>query len=311
MNPKVSLVIPAYNEADNLQHLVPEAIEHLTRAGISHEIVVIDDGSTDGTPEVLEKLSSTDSVVRGASLRRNSGKSTALQFGIDIASGDIIVLLDADGQDDPSEIPRLLQVVQQDADLVTGRRSERKDRQVKKLTSRLYNFATARITGVSGRDFNSGLKVMRKEVADSLALYGELHRYIPVLAHWLGFRVVELDVSHRPRLHGVSKFGKARFWRGFLDLVTVKFLTTYTWRPLHLFGGIGALLGTAGGLLLVWMLALKFAGVAIGNRPALLAGILLSVVAVQMISLGLLAELFIHLRGPTDANHLIRDVYEP
>src|SRR4029453_14054452 len=180
--------------------------------------------------------------------------------------------------------------------LVPGRRAVRNDRFVKRTPSRLYNRVTALVTGVSGRDFNSGFKVMRRELATGLELYGELHRYIPVLAQWGGFRVGEIDVDHQPRRHGESKFGRARFWRGFLDLITVKFLTTYTGRPFHLFGGLGVAMGLVGSGLLGWMFVERIQGHQIGNRPALLTGVLLVVVAVQMISLGLLAELSVHLR---------------
>ena len=154
--------------------------------------------------------------------------------------------MDADGQDDPDELPRLLAALDGGLDLVTGRRAVRNDRFIKRNTSKLYNGVTAKVTGVPGKDFNSGLKAMRRELADSLEMYGELHRYIPVLAVWNGFRVGEVDVEHHERLHGTSKFGRARFWRGFLDLVTVKFLTTYTARPFHLFGGIGFVIGFIG-----------------------------------------------------------------
>jgi dolichol-phosphate mannosyltransferase len=172
----------------------------------------------------------------------------------------------------------------------------RNDRFVKRTTSKLYNGATAKVTGVPGRDFNSGLKVMRTELAQTVELYGELHRYIPVLAVWNGFRVGELDVEHHERRHGRSKFGRARFWRGFLDLVTVKFLTTYTARPFHLFGGLGFIIGLIGAGLLAWMAIERALGETIGTRPALQAGVLLVVVAVQMVSLGLISELMVNLR---------------
>jgi glycosyltransferase involved in cell wall biosynthesis len=217
-------------------------------------------------------------------------------MGLDHVRGDLVVLMDADGQDDPTELPKLLAELDTGVDLVTGRRAVRHDRFVKRTTSRLYNGATAKVTGVPGRDFNSGFKVMRRDLADTLEMYGELHRYIPVLAVWNGFRVSEVDVAHHERLHGSSKFGRARFWRGFLDLVTVKFLTTYTARPFHLFGGLGFVIGAIGTAFLAWMLVSKAAGNAIGNRPALQLGVLLVVVGVQMVSLGLLAELVVNLR---------------
>jgi glycosyltransferase involved in cell wall biosynthesis len=292
----VSILMPAYNEAENLVEVVPHLRKVLDQLGRSYEIVVVDDGSADGTRGAMEAL--RDDRVRYIRLRRNAGKSAALSLGLAHVRGtEHVVLMDADGQDDPEEIPGLLAHLEaNDLDLVTGRRAIRHDRFVKRTTSKLYNGATARVTGVEGRDFNSGFKLMRREVADSLEMYGELHRYIPVLAVWNGFRVGEADVQHHERLHGRSKFGRARFWRGFLDLITVKFLTTYTMRPFHLFGGIGAGLGIAGGALLVWMGISKVLGNPIGNRPALTIGVLLVMVAVQMISLGLLGELMVNLR---------------
>lgn len=295
MTPDLSVLLPAYNEAENLLELVPEIGKVLADAGIDYEIVVVDDGSTDRTREVMDGL--RGSGVRSIRLRRNSGKSAALSMGISQIRGEVLALMDADGQDDPLELPRLLAHMRAEGlDLVTGRRSVRNDRFVKRNTSKLYNGATAKVTGVPGKDFNSGLKVMSRELAESVELYGELHRYIPVLAVWNGFKVGELDVEHHERRHGSSKFGRARFWRGFLDLVTVKFLTTYTARPFHLFGGIGFVIGTVGAALLTWMGVEWILGERIGTRPALQIGVLLVVVSVQMISLGLLGELMVNLR---------------
>ncbi len=216
--------------------------------------------------------------------------------------------MDADGQDDPHEIPALLARLDGGLDLVTGRRAVRHDRFVKRQTSRLYNWVTAQVTGVKGRDFNSGLKAMTSDVAHSISLYGELHRYIPVLAAWAGFRVGEVDVTHRQRLHGQSKFGRSRFWRGLLDLITVRFLTTYTRRPFHLFGGLGLLTGALGTGLLVWMLISKVSGQSVGDRPALTTGVLLVVVGVQLALFGLLAELIVHQRSERDpGDFVVRD----
>ncbi|MDQ1466682.1 MAG: hypothetical protein QOH10_1097, partial [Actinomycetota bacterium] len=271
----VSVILPSYNEAENLPAVVGELVEHLGAEALKFEIVIVDDGSNDGTRRVASDLARQHEQVRAVRLRRNLGKSGALQIGLREATGERVVLMDADGQDDPAAIPLLLRALDGGLDLVTGRRAERHDRFVKRSTSKFYNAMTARVTGVSGRDFNSGLKAMRHDVAESLELYGELHRYIPVLAAWNGFVIGEVDVNHRNRLHGESKFKKARFWRGFFDLVTVKFLTTYTGRPFHLFGGVGFAFSTLGSGLLGWLFFTKLTGHAIGERPALFAGVIL------------------------------------
>ncbi len=291
----LSVLMPAYNEAENLAELIPTTAAALDQLGRSWEILVIDDGSTDGTRTVMAGLRSPQ--VRYIRLRRNSGKSAALAIGLDHVAGEHVVLMDADGQDDPNELPKMLAKLDEGYDLVTGSRvGGRQDRFIKRNTSKLYNGATAAVTGVKMKDFNSGYKLMTRELADSLEMYGELHRYIPVLAVWNGFKVSEVTVEHHERMHGSSKFGPARFWRGFLDLVTVKFLTTYTARPFHLFGGIGFIIGSLGSALLLWMLGSKVLGHDIGQRPALQLGVLLVVVAVQMVSLGLLGELMVNLR---------------
>lgn len=296
MGTQVSVVIPAYNECPNLAELVPETVKALQGAGVTFELVVVDDGSTDGTPDLMQQFRGAEVV--SLRLRRNGGKSAALSAGLARAKGEYVVLMDADGQDDPAEIPNLLAALDADEDmgLVTGRRAVRNDRFVKRTTSKLYNRVTSMVTGVDGSDFNSGLKAMRRDLVGSLELYGELHRYIPILAEWRGFKVTEVDVEHHSRRHGESKFGRARFWRGFLDLITVKFLTTYTGRPFHLFGGLGVVMGFLGSILLSWMFVERLLGNQVGTRPALLTGVLLVVVAVQMISLGLLAELAVYLR---------------
>lgn len=292
----VSVIMPAYNEAPNLLEVVPRVLGVLDTLPGTHELLVVDDGSTDGTPDVLHELRTRRPDLRAVRLRRNVGKSAALQSGLDHSRGETIVLLDADGQDQPEEIPLLLAALDERLELVTGRRVERQDRFVKRHTSRLYNRVTAKVTGVEGSDFNSGLKAMRRAVVEPMSLYGELHRYIPVLAKWSGFRVGEVPVHHAERLHGTTKFGRARFWRGFLDLLTVKFITTYTARPFHLFGGLGFAFGLVGSGLLTWMFVEKLLGHGIGQRPALQAGILFVVVAVQLMTLGLLGELIVHLR---------------
>jgi glycosyltransferase involved in cell wall biosynthesis len=292
---KISVLLPSYNEAENLGAVIDELVGVLSHEDLTYEIVVVDDGSTDATPEVVAELAARHDHVRGIRLRRNVGKSTALAAAFTDVRGDIVVLMDADGQDDPAGIPTLLDALDNGLDLVTGRRSTRQDRPVKRMTSKVYNAVTAWVSGVGGRDFNSGFKAMQRPVADSLELYGELHRYIPVLANWYGFRVGEVDVHHRSRLHGDSKFGRARYWRGFFDLLTVRFLTAYGTRPLHLFGGLGIALSTIGGAMLLWLLIeQQVEGIGIGRRPALFAAVLLVIVGMQLFSLGLLGQLLVH-----------------
>ena len=291
--PDVSVLLPAYNEAANLPEVVDELVSTLKGKRFSFEILVVDDGSDDGSVEVLEECGRRHPELRWIHFRRNSGKSEALQAGFDFVTGRYIVLMDADGQDDPGAIPLLLEALDNGLDLVTGRRAERNDRFIKRSTSKFYNWFTAKMTGVEGKDFNSGLKAMRRDVVEEVDLYGEMHRYIPVLAVAQGFKVGEIDVPHRARLHGESKFGRARFWRGFFDLITVKFLTTYKTRPFHILGGMGLACGAVGGSLLVWMLVDKLRGIGVGTRPALLGGVLLILVGVQLASLGLLAELIV------------------
>lgn len=290
---QISVVLPAYNEGDNLKAVVTELRGVLSARFDRWQILVVDDGSTDDTGRVLTELQHENPELAVITQRRNFGKSDALRAAFDEVDAELVALMDADGQDDPAEFDKLLHAIDQGYDLVTGRRSVRNDRFIKRTTSLLYNWCTAKVSGVDGRDFNSGFKLMRGEVAQALDMYGEMHRYIPPLAEWAGYRSVEVDVNHRERLAGTSKFGRARFYRGFFDLITVKFLMTYNSRPFHLIGASGVIAGFLGSLLLAWMGIEKLQGNGIGTRPALTIGVLLVVVSVQLISVGLLAELFV------------------
>jgi glycosyltransferase involved in cell wall biosynthesis len=227
-------------------------------------------------------------VVR---LRRNFGKSAALTAGFEHSSGDVVVTLDGDGQDDPAEIPALIRKLDDGYDLVSGWKHQRRDPTLKRWSSRLFNWVTARLSGVRLHDFNCGLKAYRGECARSLDVYGELHRYIPVLAAQRGWRVTELPVTYRARVHGRSKFGPERYARGLLDLITVLFLGRYQQRPLHLFGGIGLMLMVAGFVISVYLTILRISGEGIGDRPLLLLGALLIVVGIQFLTFGLLAQM--------------------
>jgi glycosyltransferase involved in cell wall biosynthesis len=293
--PSISMVIPAMNEAENLIETIPQAIAVLEEMNVDYEVLVIDDGSTDDTPQVMRTLCSGYPRLRSIRLRRNAGKAAALSIGFDLAVNDVFVMMDADGQDEPREIPALVAKLAEGFDLVTGRRATRQDRFLKRHTSQLYNATTSWVSGVPGRDFNSGLKVLRREVGESVDLYGELHRYLPVLASWSGFSVTEVEVEHHPRLHGRTKYGIARFWRGFFDLGTVKFITSYNRRPFHLFGGLGLFSAIIGSALLIWMFIRHLTGLPVGDHPALITGVLFEVVAVQLLSFGLLGELLVYL----------------
>jgi glycosyltransferase involved in cell wall biosynthesis len=313
----ISVIVPALNEAENLVEIVPRTITVLEDMRVDYEVLVVDDGSTDGTPKAMRQLAAEYPRLRSIRLRRNAGKATAVSVGFGASKNAILVTMDADGQDEPREIPRLVAKLDEGFDLVTGCRTNRQDRFMKRHTSQLYNAVTSLVSGVPGRDFNSGLKVLRREVAETIDLYGELHRYVPVLSSWSGFSVTEIEVEHHPRLHGKTKYGIARFWRGLFDLGTVKFITSYNRRPFHLFGGVGlvsALIGTA---LLIWMFIRHVMGLPVGNHPALITGVLFEVVAVQLLSFGLLGELVVYLfttRGvnkPPIQSELIMEVKEP
>ena len=291
----ISMIVPALNEAENLVETIPQAIGVLEGMQIDYEVLVVDDGSKDGTPQVMRRLCAQYPHLRSVRLRRNAGKAAALSIGFDLAKHDVFVMMDADGQDEPSEIPALVAKLDEGFDLVTGRRETRHDRFLKRHTSQLYNATTSWVSGVPGRDFNSGLKVLRRDVAESVDLYGELHRYLPVLADWAGFSVTEVEVEHHERLHGKTKYGVARFWRGLFDLGTVKFITSYNRRPFHLFGGLGLLSAVIGTALLIWMFIRHVMGLPVGDHPALITGVLFEVVAVQLLSFGLLGELLVYL----------------
>jgi glycosyltransferase involved in cell wall biosynthesis len=287
----ISVIVPVHDEERSVAFLREEIVSALEPLGRPWELVFVDDGSTDATFAELTRLHARHDDVRVVRLRRNFGKSAALQAGFEEAQGDVVVTIDGDLQDDPAEIPRLLAKLEEGFDLVSGWKTRRRDRLTRRVPSWLFNRVTGLLSGLSLHDLNCGLKAYRAEVVKGLRIYGELHRFIPVLAHYRGFRVAELPVNHRPRLHGRSRYGMERYVRGFLDLLTVTFMGRYRHRPLHLFGGVGLLLGAGGALVLVYLTVLKLTGEAIGHRPLLLLGVLLVVVGVQLVSLGLVSEL--------------------
>jgi glycosyltransferase involved in cell wall biosynthesis len=293
MVPTLSIVIPAYNEAESLPELTREIREVCDREKIAFEVIVIDDGSKDGTFDCVLKLAAVDPRIGGAQFRRNCGKAAALSEGFARARGKYVITMDADLQDNPSEIPSLIKMLEDGADLVSGWKKKRYDPIGKRFPSKIFNGLTSWVSGVKLHDFNCGLKAYRSEVVKSLDLYGQLHRYIPVLAHWNGFRVAEKVVEHRARKFGVSKYGFARA-NGMFDLVTLVFLHRYTTRPLHLFGFVGLLCSMFGFFILAGF-AIQWAMTGNGHvRPLMLAGIAFMIVGIQFVSIGLLGEMINH-----------------
>jgi glycosyltransferase involved in cell wall biosynthesis len=287
--PEISIVVPLFNEESTVVPLYDQIANALECR--RWEVVYVDDGSTDGSHRRLTELYADQSNVRVVRLRRNFGKAAALSAAFDVVRGSVIVTIDADLQDDPTEIPNLLAKLDEGYDLVSGWKCDRQDPFARRMFSRVYNRVTGFVTGVDLHDMNCGLKAYRAEVLDSVRVYGDLHRFVPVLAHQLGFRVGEIPVNHRPRLVGKSRYGFERYTRGFFDLLTVAYLGRYRYRPLHFFGGIGLVLGSIGFVILLYLTSIKIGGTGIGGRPLLMLGVLLFVVGVQFFSLGLVGEL--------------------
>jgi glycosyltransferase involved in cell wall biosynthesis len=296
----ISVVIPMFNEEGSIKILYQELTSVLEDLGTGYEIIFVNDGSTDSSGDIVDALVSGDTRVSALHFRRNFGKAAALAAGFKEARGDIVFTLDADLQDDPNEIPSFLKKIVEGFDLVSGWKYERHDPISKTLPSKLFNKVAASTTGVQLHDFNCGFKAYKREVVENLRLYGELHRYIPALAHHDGFKVTEIKVNHRPRQFGKSKYGIARFTRGLLDLLTVLFITRYTKKPLHLFGSLGLILLVPGFIINTYLLAIWLMGEGIARRPLLTLGVLLMIMGMQFISTGLLGEMITSSRGSDD-----------
>ncbi len=304
----ISVVIPIYNEAASISQLYEEIVGVMGLLKKSYEIIFIDDGSIDESFKILENISKK---AKGAGIkltclrfRKNFGKSGALLAGFRETKGDIVITMDGDLQDDPHEIPHFLERINQGCDFISGWKVVRKDPLSKVIPSKIFNFTTSFITGINLHDFNCGFKCYKKEVIKEIKIYGELYRYIPVLVAWRGFKIGEMKVGHRPRKFGKSKFGIKRFAKGFVDFITIMFLTKYAGRPLHFFGISGLLLSTAGFLVCVYLSFIWFMGQKpIGNRPLLLFGVLLILSGIQFISIGLMGELI------TNSSHRDEDLY--
>ncbi|MGB5704282.1 MAG: glycosyltransferase family 2 protein [Polyangiales bacterium] len=287
--PDVTLVVPGLNEADSLPLLAAQVKEALA-PDKSYELIFVDDGSTDDSWQVICGLNEADPAVRGVRLRKNFGKAMALSAGFERARADIVVMMDADLQDDPADLPKMLAGLEAGLDVVVGWKVERLDPANRKIFSRIFNGTVAHVTGVRLHDMNCGFKAYRSEVLQSIPIYGDLFRFIPVLASWQGFRVGEIPINHRSRQFGSSRYGLERILRGFFDLLSVSFLTKYSRKPMHLFGLLGLMFSFFGTLICGYLSVLWFQGEPIGARPLLLLGVLLILVGVQSFSIGLLGE---------------------
>jgi len=287
----LTVLVPVLNEAENMRPLIEKLAQDLKPLGKSYEILVIDDGSTDGTFDQVRALSLSMPSLRGVRFRRNFGKSAALSVGFREARGRVVVTMDGDLQDDSAEIARLLAKIDEGFDLVSGWKQNRQDPITKTVPSKLFNAVTSAVSGVPLHDMNCGLKAYRSEVTRTVQLRGELHRFIPVLAHWSGFRVGEIPTVHHPRLHGKTKFGVSRFLNGFLDLTAVMFMTTSSNRPVHLFGRVGIAFALAGAVVTVLYTWPWFLGEGLRLRPGLLFGLVLVILGIQFLSLGFLGEM--------------------
>ncbi len=294
MRPEVSVVVPVYNEADNVDDLHRQLTAVLSGLGRPYEILIVDDGSSDGTLDRLLALEVRDPALRVLRLRRNFGQTAAFSAGFDHARGDVVVTSDGDLQNDPADIPLLLAKLDEGFDIVCGWRKHRKDPWSKKIPSFFANRLISWATGVQLNDYGCSLKAIRSDVVRNLRLYGEMHRFIPAVASWMGVSVAEVPVNHRPRTRGTSKYGIGRTVRVLLDLFTVKFLGVYGTRPSHLFGLMGLASGTTGFAILSYLAYIRlFADAAIGGRPLLLLGALLFLTGVILVSVGLVAELLV------------------
>ena len=290
----LSVVIPVYNEEDNIRLLHERLRKALDPLNQEYEMLFVDDGSTDRTLSILEEIESSDNRLIVLSLRRNFGQTAAFAAGFDFARGDVVITMDGDLQNDPADIPKLLELIK-DNDLVSGWRKKRKDPFFsRRLPSMMANWLISRVTGVKLHDYGCSLKAYRRDVIKNLKLYGEMHRFIPAVASWYGVRVAEVETVHHPRLHGKSKYGISRTVKVVLDLITVKFLQSFSTKPIQFFGPVGVLSGLLGFLILFYLSFDKiFFGRDIGGRPLLLLGALLIIVGIQLIGMGLLGEMLV------------------
>lgn len=303
----LSFVIPLKDEEGTLEELYEGILKNVP-SNLSFEIIFIDDGSSDNSYEILKGIHERDKKVKIIRFRRNFGKSSALFAGFNRVKGDIIITMDADLQDDPKEIPKFIEKIKEGYDLVSGWKKKRKDPITKTLPSKIFNKLSSILTGVKIHDFNCGYKAYRREVVENLEIYGELYRYIPALVNSKGFKITEIPVEHHERKYGRSKYGWERISKGFLDLITVIFLTRFLKRPMHLFGGVGILFLMAGFIINLSLVLYKlFTGALIGTRPLLTFGVLFMIMGVQFLSIGLIGEMLSNLTNERKREYLISE----
>lgn len=309
-----SIIVPVYNEYQNVEPLYTAIKNVVSTIDRTCEIIFIDDGSRDGTYETLCKIHNADPICKIIRFRRNFGQTAAMAAGFAHAKGDVIITIDGDLQNDPKDIPVLLDKIDEGYDVVSGWRVNRKDKFVtRRLPSICANWLISRITGVELHDYGCTLKAYRREVAQNVGLYGEMHRFIPAIASWMGINVAEIPVNHHPRKHGRSKYGLSRTLRVVLDLVTVKFLLSYATRPLQVFGSIGFTASTFGFLLGIYLSVDKlFLGHQLSARPLLFLAILLILVGIQLITMGLLGEMMVRIyhEGQKKPVYVIKEILE-
>lgn len=298
MTRTLSIIIPVFNEEDSIKPLLSQITSNIAKlldekTINDYEIIFISDGCTDKSEHIIKKEITQNKHIKLIVFRANFGKSRALEAGFKFANGDILITMDADLQDDPKEINRFIKKIDEGYDLVSGWKYNRLDPLEKKLPSKLFNWATSKFSGISIHDFNCGFKAYRKEVAKNISVYGEFHRYIPVLAKRNGFKMSEITVEHHKREHGKSKYGHERYLRGIYDALSAWFLLKYYERPMYFFGKIGLILSCIGGILCAYLTTLWFQGQSIGTRPLLLLGVMLILIGAQFISLGLIANIIV------------------
>jgi glycosyltransferase involved in cell wall biosynthesis len=306
----ISVVVPVYNEEESLPELFDWIKRVMTKNNFVFEVLFVDDGSSDGSWDVIRNLQNKDITVRGVRFRRNYGKSAALNKGFELAQGRVVITMDSDLQDSPDEIPELYKMIVEDGfDLVSGWKKKRYDSKLtKNLPSKLYNSTTRRLSGVKLHDMNCGLKAYRKEVVKAIEVYGEMHRYIPVIAKWAGFKKIgEKVVVHQKRKYGVTKFGWERFINGFLDLISITFVTRFGRKPMHIFGALGSLLFLGGFVIAAYLAYAKLfmAGYRMTERPLFYFGLLSMILGTQLFVAGFLGELIS--RSSSDRNHYLVD----